>query len=446
MHDDLRSTVDQQAATLRHDLERLVRIPSVSAPGFDPAEVRRTAEATADVLASAGLGDVRLLEVDGAHPAVFGEVAAPPKAPTVLLYAHHDVQPAGDEDDWESPPFEPVERGGRLYGRGTSDDKCGIAVHAAALRAHRGTPPVGVKVFVEGEEEIGSVHLGEFLHRYQDLLSADAIVIADSANWRVGHPALTTSLRGLVDCVVEVRTLRQGVHSGLFGGALPDALSTLVRLLATLHDDQGRVAIPELRAGSADALDLTEEELRAQAGALPGVQLIGEGSLTSRIWTRPAVSVLAIDAPRVSEAINQLVASARAKVSVRLAPGDDPQRVAEALARHLKSHVPWGAEVEVTAGAQADAFALNTTGPAYEAFRAAFREAWGRGPVDIGVGGSIPFVAAFAAAFPAAAILLTGVADPTSAAHGPNESQHLGDLERGALAEAIALRLLASPA
>ncbi len=261
----------------------------------------------------------------------------------------------------------------------------------------------------------------------------------------MGHPALTTSLRGLVDCVVEVRTLRQGVHSGLFGGAFPDALSTLVRLLATLHDDQGRVAIPELVEGSADPLDLTEEELREQAGALPGVQLMGEGSLTSRIWTQPAVAVLAIDAPRVSEAINQLVPSARAKVSVRLAPGDDPDRVAEALARHLKSHVPWGAEVEVTAGAQAEAFALDTTGPAYEAFRAGFRAAWGREPVDIGVGGSIPFVAAFAATFPAAAILLTGVADPTSAAHGPNESQHLGDLARGALAEAIALRLLAGP-
>ncbi len=318
-------------------------------------------------------------------------------------------------------------------------------MHAAALRAHAGAPPVGVKVFVEGEEEIGSLHLAEFLHRYEELLSADTIVIADSANWRVGHPALTTSLRGLVDCVVEVRTLRQGVHSGLFGGAVPDALTTLVRLLATLHDDQGRAAIPELVTGSADALDLTEEELRSQAGALPGVHLIGEGSLTSRIWTRPAVSVLAIDAPRVPEAINQLVASARAKVSVRLAPGDDPGRVAQALARHLESHVPWGAEVEVTPGAQADAFSLDTTGPAYEAFRSAFREAWNREPVDIGVGGSIPFVAAFATAFPEAAILLTGVADPTSAAHGPNESQHLGDLERGALAEAIALRLLASP-
>ncbi len=445
MHDDLGSAIDEQAGTLRHDLERLVRIPSVSAPGFDPAEVRRSAEATAGVLASAGLDNVRLLEVDGAHPAVFGQVEGPPEAPTVLLYAHHDVQPAGSEEEWESPPFEPVERGGRLYGRGTSDDKCGIAMHAAALRAHAGAPPVGVKVFVEGEEEIGSLHLAEFLHRYRQLLSANAIVIADSANWRVGHPALTTSLRGLVDCVVEVRTLRQGVHSGLFGGAFPDALSTLVRLLATLHDDQGRVAIPELVEGSADPLDLTEEELREQAGALPGVQLMGEGSLTSRIWTQPAVAVLAIDAPRVSEAINQLVPSARAKVSVRLAPGDDPDRVAEALARHLKSHVPWGAEVEVTAGAQAEAFALDTTGPAYEAFRAGFRAAWGREPVDIGVGGSIPFVAAFAATFPAAAILLTGVADPTSAAHGPNESQHLGDLARGALAEAIALRLLAGP-
>jgi acetylornithine deacetylase/succinyl-diaminopimelate desuccinylase-like protein len=442
--EDVRAAIEELMPETRADLERLVRIPSVSAPAFDPAEVRRSAEATAEILARAGLQETRFLEVEGAHPAVLGSRPAPAGAPTVLLYAHHDVQPPGDPDLWRSPPFDPTERDGRLYGRGSSDDKSGIVVHAAALRALGDGLPVGVTVFVEGEEEIGSPTLGAFLERYGALLRAEVIVLADSGNWRLGQPALTTSLRGLVDCVVEVRTLDHGVHSGAFGGAFPDALTVLSRLLATLHDDRGAVAIPGLVATEADPLDLTEEELRRDVGVVEGLELIGEGSLTSRLWTRPAVSVLAIDAPPVSRASNTLVPAAQAKVSLRLAPGDDPGRAMEALVRHLESNTPWGAQVTVTPGASAYPFAVKAEGGVFEAARAAFEEAWGRSPVDMGMGGTIPFVASFSEAYPDASILLTGVADPDSRAHGANESVDLGELQRGCLAEALLLRNLAT--
>ena len=329
-----------------------------------------------------------------------------------------------------------------MYGRGTSDDKAGVIVHAGAIRALGGNPPVGVKVIVEGEEEIGSAHLGEFLETYQDELAADVIVILDAGNWAVGVPTLTTSLRGLVDCTVEVRTLKYAVHSGGFGGAIPDAITTLARLLATLHDENGEVTVAGLLATDDIELDLTEEELRAQAESVASLELLGGGSITSRLWTKPAISVLAIDAPPVSEAINQLVPVASAKVSMRIAPGDDPSQAIDALVAHLESHVEWGAEVSVTPGALGEAFALDTSGHAFDVFRDAFAEAWGKDTVEMGVGGSIPFVADFSKRYPDATILLTGVADPTSRAHGPNESQDLGELRNGVLAEAIALRIL----
>ena len=442
MHDDLKAAVDDLLPSLRTDLEALVRIPSVSAPDFDAAEVRRSAEKTAEILRHAGYQDVRLLDHADAHPAVFGEVAGPPGAPTVLLYAHHDVQPPGENDGWDTAPFEPVERDGRLFARGASDDKCGVVAHAATLQAFAGKPPVGLKVFIEGEEEIGSAHLPGFLGKFGDLLAADVIVIADSGNWRVGVPALTTSLRGLVSVKVEVQVLEVGVHSGQFGGALPDALTVLCRILASLHDANGEVAIPGLVSGDADPLDLTEEELRSQAGALPGVELLGKGTLTSRIWMKPAAAVLAIDAPPVSKAINQLVPKATAKVSVRLAPGDSTERGMASLVAHLEAQPAWGAKVTVTPWERGEPFALGGENARVGAFRTAFAEAWGREPVDIGVGGSIPFVAAFSAAYPEAAILLTGAADPTSRAHGPNESLDLEDWRKSIVAQAIAMRLL----
>ncbi len=438
----LAEAIDAAFPATRADLESLVRIASVSAEGPDTPAMRACAERVGALLAGAGL-EVRLLEVPGAPPAVFAHRAGPPDAPTVLLYAHYDVQPAGDLAAWRTPPFEPTEREGRLYGRGASDDKAGFATHLAALRALPHDLPLTVKVIVEGEEELGSPHAEALLATYRDVLAADVIVVADSEQWAVGTPALTTSLRGLVDCVVEVRTLRAGVHSGQFGGALPDALSALARLLATLHDDAGRGAVAGLVSGDPPGVDVPEAELRASAGALPGVKLVGTGSIASRLWRQPAISVLAIDAPRVSEAINQLVPSARAKVSLRLAPGQDPAAAMDALVTHLESHAPWGAEVEVTRGSSAEAFAMAAGGPAYEAFRAGLQAAWGVEPAEIGVGGTIPLVASLSHAYPDAAVLLTGVGEPTSAIHGPNESQDLQELRRTCLAEAVALARLA---
>lgn len=444
MNHDLVTAVDAQFAANQADLERLVAIPSVSGDGFEPAPVRLCAEATMEVLRSAGFPTVELLEVDGSHPAVLAELPAPDGAPTVLLYAHYDVQPPGPDSDWTSPPFQAVVRGGRLYGRGTADDKAGIVVHAGAVRAHGGRPPVGVKVFVEGEEEVGSEHLGEFLARYGERLAADVIVIADSENWRVGTPAFTTSLRGLAACTVEVRTLQHGVHSGGFGGVFPDALTALVRVLSTLHDDDGEVAIPGLVHEDADPLDLSEAELRTQAGAIEGVATIGSGTLTGRMWRKPAISVLAIDAPPIAEAINQLVPVARAKVSMRLAPGEDVQAAERALIEHLERAAPWGARVTVTPSeAAGEPIDLAASGPGYDAFRRGFEVAYGREPVEIGVGGSIPFVADFAERYPDASIVLMGAGDPTSAAHGPDESVDLGDLKRSILAVAVALAELA---
>jgi acetylornithine deacetylase/succinyl-diaminopimelate desuccinylase-like protein len=441
-HDDLSTRVAGLMPKLREDLENLVRIPSVSFPEFDPANVRRSAEATRLLLEAAGM-ETRILESPGAHPAVLGRIPAPDGAPTILLYAHHDVQPEGPRDLWTSDPYEPVERNGRLYGRGTSDDKCGIAMHLGAVRAWAGRPPVGVTVFVEGEEESSSEHLGDFLSSYGEELQADAVILADSGNWRTGEPALTVSLRGIVALFIEVRTLDHAVHSGEFGGLVPDALMTLCRTLASLHDDEGNVAVPGLVSGPADPLDLTEEEVRAWTGARPNVKLIGRGGLTERIWTKVAVDVLGIDAPRTPEASNQLVPSARAKVSMRIPPGQDPEAAREALTKHLEANVPWGADVTITPEGTGQPYSLTTEGPAYEAMRRAMREAFGRNPVEMGAGGSIPFLAEFAERFPEATLMLTGAGDPSCNAHSENESLDLADLEKATLAEALFLGYLA---
>ena len=426
---------------VQRDLEELTRIPSVSLDSFDQAHVDRSADAVAALLRAEGL-DVEIVR-EGGRPAVIGRLAAPDGAPTITLYAHHDVQPPGDDKDWDSAPFEPTERGGRLYGRGAADDKAGVMAHVAALRAHGGQPPIGVNIFVEGEEEVGSDSLATILERHGDKLRADAIVLADSTNWDIGTPALTTTLRGMIRVVVTVSTLDHSVHSGMFGGPVPDALTALVRLLASLHDDDGAVAVEGLRSSEAADLDYSEQRLREESGLLDGVRTIGRGSLLSRQWTQPSITTIGIDAPSVDTASNTLVPSARAKVSMRIAPDEDPRTAYEALTAHLKQHTPWGAKVDVHLDDEGAGFQADAQGPMYDEARAAFRDAWGgTEPVDIGVGGSIPFVAAFAERYPDAAIFVTGVEDPDTRAHGANESLHLGEFERVCLAEALLLERL----
>ncbi|MGN7781439.1 dipeptidase [Mycolicibacterium sp. 22603] len=440
---DVAARVRELLPSVRADLEDLVRIESVWADPARRPEVHRSAELTAKLLSQAGFDDIQIV-AEGGAPAVVARRPAPEGAPTVLLYAHHDVQPEGDAAQWHSPPFEPTERDGRLYGRGTADDKAGIATHLAAIRAFGDDLPVGVTVFVEGEEESGSPSLTALLAAHHDLLAADVIIIADSDNWAVDIPALTVSLRGLADCVVEVSTLDHGLHSGLWGGVVPDALSALVRLLASLHDDQGNVAVEGLYEAAAADVEFSDERVRADSGLLDGVQQIGSGPVVQRMWARPAITVIGIDTTPIAKASNTLVPSARAKVSMRVAPGGDAREHLAALTRHLQAHAPWGARVTVTPGDVGQPYAIDATGPVYEAAREAFRTAWGREPIDMGMGGSIPFIAEFAAAFPDAEILVTGVEDPGTQAHSINESLDLGVLERAAISEALFLAALGS--
>jgi cysteinylglycine-S-conjugate dipeptidase len=443
MTDDLRARVNAVLPGIRQDLENLVRIESVSADPERASEVRRSAEAVRDLFAAEGF-DTMITSAEGGRPAVIArKKSATAGAPTVLLYAHHDVQPENDHADWDSPPFEPTERNGRLYARGAADDKAGIAAHLGALRVYGDDLPVNVVMFIEGEEEVGSDSLPALLKQHHDELRADVIVIADSGNWDIGVPALTTSLRGLVRLDVEVRTLTHAVHSGMWGGLVPDALITLSRLISSCFDDSGELVVDGLHAGPAADVDYPEERLRAESGAVPEIEWIGTGTTVERLWTKPSLSIIGLDAPKVTGSSNTLVPAARARFSLRIAPGDTVANARACLERHLQAHVPWGARLDIALVDTGEATQIDATGPAYDAARAAFAEAWdGTEPVDMGVGGSIPFIAEFLEAFPQASVLVTGVEDPDTRAHGANEGLHLAEFERVVLAEALLLRNL----
>ncbi len=437
--DELRSRIQDVLPGIRRDLENLVRIESVSADPERASEVQRSAEAVSALFEAEGFR-VQITTADGGAPAVIAHKAGPAGAPTVLLYAHHDVQPENDHADWDSPPWEPTERDGRLYGRGAADDKAGIATHLAAVRAFGDDLPVSLVMFIEGEEEVGSDSLVALLRQHHDELRSDVIVIADSGNWDIGVPALTTSLRGLVRADVEVRTLTHAVHSGMWGGLVPDSLMAMARLIASLHDDEGNVAIDGLHAGPAAEVDYPEERLRAESGAAEGIRWIGSGSIVERLWTKPALSITGLDAPKVAGASNTLVPLARCRISLRIAPGDTTENAVACLRKHLEAHVPWGAGLGITIVDTGEATQIDATGPAYDAARTAFRDAWdGVEPIDMGVGGSIPFIAEFLDAFPQASVLVTGVEDPDTRAHGANEGLHLAEFERVLLAEALLL-------
>jgi len=442
----LRDRVAAAFPALRADLEALVRIPSVSNGAFDQAHVEASAQAVADLLRGAGLAEVDVLRVtdpDGraGAPAVVARRPAPTGAPTVLLYAHHDVQPPGE--DWHTDPFEPTERDGRLFGRGAADDKAGVIAHVGALRVLADELGVGVTVFVEGEEEIGSPTFTTFLREHRERLAADVIVVADSSNWKVGVPGLTTSLRGLAGCDVEVEVLDHAIHSGMYGGPVLDAPTLLARLIATLHDEDGEVAVAGLVQAPDPTVDYDEADFRADAGVLEGVRLAGTGPLTARMWTRPALAVIGLDAPRVATSSNTITPRATARLSLRLAPGQDPAAAMAALRAHLLANAPFGARVTVRENELGKPFQAPADSAAMQAARAAFAAAWGTDPVDLGIGGSIPFIADLLDVYPDAAILVTGVEDPDSRAHGANESVHLGELERVVLAEALLLETLA---
>lgn len=431
------------------ELAALARIPSVSAPGFDPREVERSAEAVADLLQRVGLDRVEVLRMPGAHPYVVAEwLHAGPEAPTALVYAHHDVQPPGREDHWRTPPFEPTRReDGRLYGRGVVDDKAGLLLHAAALRAWldaAGGPPVNAKLVVEGEEETGSAHLAEFLEAHRARLACDVLVLSDTANLQTGLPSLTTSLRGIVQVDVTVRALDHPIHSGMWGGPVPDAATALAALLARLVDADGVIAVPGLaddvpepdadeRAALA-ALPFDEAAFRRESGMRAGTRLAGEAhrSVYERLWHRPALALTALEGMPLATAANQLMAEARARVGVRVAPGQDARRVATCVEDHLRRDPPLGVTVETRVAAAVDGWKTRPVGPAFDAARRALAAGYGREAVAIGCGATIPFVGPFAQVLGGVPALLLGLEDPPCNAHGENESLDLADFSRAA--------------
>ncbi len=436
--------------TALSELGDLVRIPGMAWPAFDQSQLERSAEAVAALASGTGVFDeVRVLRAaipgteEMGQPAVLATRAARAGKPTILLYAHHDVQPPGDEALWESPPFEPTERDGRLYGRGAADDKAGIMAHIASLRAVSEVLgedlEMGVNLFIEGEEEYGSRSFAQFLRDNADALRADAIVVADSGNWDATTPGLTVSLRGNARFTLTVRTLDHASHSGMFGGAVPDAMMAVVRLLSTLWNDEGEVAVEGLLEREAETPGYSEETLRDEAGLLPGVSPIGRGSILSRIWNKPSVTIIGIDATSVAAASNTLSPEVRVVVSARVAPGQSAQEAYAALEKHLRAHAPFGAELSFSDVDLGDGFLVDTSGWAVELTRGAMADGYGKAPVDLGVGGSIPFIADLVREFPGAQILVTGVEDPHARAHSPNESLHLETFRNAVATEALML-------
>ena len=442
MRCDLVSAVASGLSRAQADLDALVRIPSVAFAGFPDAPNRAAAALTAELLGEV-LPDVEIVEVPGAPPTVLARSPAPAGAPTVLLYAHYDVQPAGPDEAWTSPAFEPELRGGRLYGRGAADDKSGVVMHVAALRALGGELAVGVIVVIEGDEETGRGTFDGYLAMHRDELAADVIVVADSGNWQLGEPTLCASLRGLTELFVEVSALERPAHSGLVGGAAPDALLALIRMLDALTDEHGDPAVGGLVRHPWTGMEMPEDALRGTASVLEGVGLVGTGTVAERLFSRPAITVVGLDAPAVETAANALVPRARAKVSVRLAPGDDPRRAFGLVRDHLLRAAPWGVRVAVTEGAGAPGFALRGDGPGLQAARRAMRAAHGKEAVDVGSGGSIPLVTTLASTYPEAEIVVWGAQDDGARIHAGDEGVVIAELGRAILAEALLLRELA---
>lgn len=454
-HDALTEALEAHFDEYLTELKDLVSIPSIAWEAFDLAQVQRSAEAVYELAKRAGFLEVKILsasyhdetgETHQGMPAVIATKPAVSGYPTILLYAHHDVQPPGDNTQWETDPFTAVQKGARLYGRGAADDKAGVIAHMAAFRLVSDVLGndfnVGVKIFIEGEEEAGSPSFREFLAAYQKDLAADYIVVADSANWRAGVPALTTSLRGVASGDIEVRTGNHAVHSGIFGGPFLDAHTVLARLLGTLHDDEGAVVVEGLYRGEDPKVEYPEHEFRADSGILDQMSLAGYGSITSRLWQQPALSVIGMDIPSIAHSSNTLAVTSRARISVRLAPGDSPENAHKVLADHVKKHAPYNAQVSYTPVDSGFPFATDIEQEGAQITLSAMAQAWGISPVQTGMGGSIPFIADLKENFPDAQILVTGVEDPDTRAHSANESLYVPDFKRGILAEVLILSAL----
>ncbi|MGW3355278.1 M20/M25/M40 family metallo-hydrolase [Streptomyces bungoensis] len=438
-------TVASLLPRAREELTELVAFKSVADfAQFPKSESEGAAHWIADALRAEGFKDVALLDTPDGTQSVYGCLPGPEGAKTVLLYAHYDVQPPLDEAGWTTPPFELTERDGRWYGRGAADCKGGVVMHLLALRALKanGGVPVTVKVIVEGSEEQGTGGLERYAEEHPELLTADAIVIGDAGNFRVGLPTVTTTLRGMTMVRVQMDTLAGNLHSGQFGGAAPDALAALIRVLDSLRAEDGSTTVDGLDATAGwDGLEYTEEQFRKDAKVLDGVGLIGSGSVADRIWARPAVTVLGIDCPPVVGATPSVQSSARALISLRVPPGVDAAEATKLLQAHVEAHTPWGARVTTEQIGQGQAFRADTSSPAYRAMADAMAVAYpGEGMSYAGQGGSIPLCNTLAGLYPKAEILLIGLSEPEAQIHAVNESVSPQELERLSVAEALFLR------
>ena len=437
--------VDRRFGEWKAELADLVRVPGVSAAGFPAQQLRRSAEATADLLQRRGFENVSILELPDAAPYVYADWLHAGAAPTVLVYGHYDVVPPGDPAKWESPPFDAVERRGRLFGRGTADDKGGFLAWVAAAAAFLQTSaalPVNVRLLIEGEEEIGSAHLPDFLARHRSRLDADVLVLSDTSNFATGVPALTFQLRGIVQVDVEVSCLERPVHSGDFGGAVPDPVRILCRMLDELRSSDGTLNVPGLYrrvVRPSDSvrrwlkrLPFSEAAFRRGAGMLPGTRLQREKgvSVYEQLWTRPSLTVIAVEAHPLEGAVNQILDAARARLSLRTVPNMDSREAGELLVRKLTSKPIAGAQVSARVVRHSPSWSTAPEGPAFDAALRALEKGYGRKPALIGGGGSIGFMKPFSDALPGVSCLLTGVEDPACAAHSENESLHLGDWKK----------------
>ena len=452
-HDSIAATLTKEKVDARFPsalatLGNLVRIPGIAWDAFDAENLEKSAEAVAELFKNTGifeLVEIRRAEAEGkmGAPAVVARRAARNGRPQILLYAHHDVQPPGDASVWQTPEFQPTLIDGRIYGRGAADDKAGIVTHLTAIQTLVDMVgenfEIGISVFIEGEEEAGSPSFRNFLEENRDILEADVIVVADSANWTTTIPALTTTLRGLVSQVIEVQTLDHAVHSGMFGGAVPDAMTATLKLLASLHDETGEVAVQGLHSTKASDLDYSEDQLRIDSGLLDGVTMIGKGSILDRIWTKPSITVIGIDAMSVAMSSNTLLPSVKAKISMRIAPGQEPEVALDLLRKHLLENAPFGAKVTFGDIELGKPFEAQSDGWAKQLANNSLSAAFGNESVDIGIGGSIPFIADLLEVFPSAQILVTGVEDADSRAHSPNESVHVDTLRGAMVAESLFL-------
>jgi acetylornithine deacetylase/succinyl-diaminopimelate desuccinylase-like protein len=431
----------------RAELAELVAIPSVADPRqYPPEECARAAQWVLDAFAAVGFTDARLAETADGSQAVVGSRPCPdPDAPTVLLYAHYDVQPPLNEDAWRTPPFELTEVGGRWYGRGSADCKGNIVMHLTALRALGGDIPVNLKLVVEGSEEQGTGGLEAFVPLNSDLLRADAILVCDTGNAAVGVPAATVSLRGMVNVVVTVEALASEIHSGMFGGPAPDALAALIAMLGTLRDAEGNTTVQGLAHTQVwSGEPYPPDQFRTDAGLVEGASLLGDGSVSDMLWARPAVTTLAIDCPPVVGSAAAIQPRVRARLNLRIPPGTTPTEAEHALRDHLTAAAPWGVHVMIETEATGSPFRAETDGPAYRAIAAAMEEAYGRPMATLGQGGSIPLCNVFAETYPQAELILMGVEEPLALIHAPNESVDPREIANMALAEALFLQRYAT--